>query len=241
MIALLALAACSSSNAPIEAPAPAPVAEPEGVEVVTFDTSDGVTLEADYYGVEGAPAFVLLHMIPPGNDRTNWPSAFVEALQAEGWAVLAVDRRGAGGSAGSAQEAYEGPNGRLDVDAAVRFVTERGHGPVALVGASNGTTSLLDYTVWAEANDRPVPVGLGFMTGGTYTENQNAMEDLPEIPSVFTYSTGERAWSEDQRPLDPGTWSFLEYDGGAHGTRMFEAKPRVTRNLVDFFGPLLTE
>jgi len=205
--------------------------------VITVETRDGVMLEGDLYptGIEGGPAVLLLHMIPPGNDRTNWPTDFIDLLVAQGWAVLALDRRGAGGSDGVAQEAYEGDNGKFDAEAATLALIDGGYGDLAIIGASNGTTSLLDYTVWAGGEGLPVPVAIGFMTGGGYTETQNDMELLDSsIPAVFTYSTAERAWSEEQRPLDQGSWSFLEYDGGAHGTSMFSAKPRVKGDLIDF-------
>ncbi|MEN0061911.1 MAG: hypothetical protein AAGA48_07140 [Myxococcota bacterium] len=253
MIALFALAACSSSNPPLEtavpnpapttAPSPDPTPGPGDAEVVTLTTRDDVSLEADFYAADGTggPAFVLLHMIPPGNDRGNWPASFISALSEEGWAVLALDRRGAGNSGGNATEAYTGPSGKYDVEAATLFLADRGYGDVAIIGASNGTTSMIDYTVWAGDNDRTVPVALGFMTGGNYTESQTEMSTVPQLPSVFTFSTAERAWSEDQRDLDPGTWSFQEYDGGAHGTRMFDAKPDVTADLVGFFGGVLAE
>lgn len=57
--------------------------------------------------------------------------------------------------------------------------------------------------------------------------------------AVFTYSTAERAWSEDQRPLDPGTWVFQEYAEGDHGTRMFDAAPEVADDLLAFYGPFV--
>lgn len=210
---------------------------PPPSEVVTVQTRDGVTLEADLYptGIAEGPAFVLLHMIPPANDRTGWPASFIDRLVDQRWAVLALDRRGAGASGGNPAEAYEGEKGRYDVEAAVLDLQARGYGDIAIIGASNGTTSMIDYTVWAGGEGLPVPVALGFMTGGTYTESQTPMSALPDLPAVFTYSTAERAWSEAQRPLDPGSWSFLEYDGGDHGTRMFEAKPEVAGDLVDFF------
>ena len=75
------------------------------------------------------------------------------------------------------------------------------------------------------------------MTGGTYTENNSPMASLPKVPAVFTYSTDERDWSEAQRALDPGSWSFHEYPDGAHGTGMFEAVPAVTDDLAAFFAP----
>ncbi len=204
--------------------------------VITVETRDGVTLEADYYPseTEGAPGVVLLHMIPPSNDRTNWPESFITSLTDEGWSVLNLDRRGAGGSDGVAFDAYTGPDGKKDVEAAVLKLQADGYGDLVLLGASNGTTSVVDYTVWAPGQGLPEPVALGLMTGGDYTENQNAMEDLPEVPTVFTYSTLEADWSVAQQPIDPGSWSFLEYGPGGHGTIMFTIAPEVADDLVDF-------
>ncbi|MEZ4237627.1 MAG: alpha/beta hydrolase [Myxococcota bacterium] len=220
---------------PTSSPTPLPTSEPDEGGVVHLETADGLTLEADYLTAPaGAAAVVLLHMIPPGNDRSNWPLAFRDQLHDAGYAVLALDRRGAGGSDGVAQEAYTGPNGKLDVAAAVDRVVADGHERVAILGASNGTTSMIDYTVWAAGEGHTAPLALGFLTGGTYTENQTPMSALPSLPAVFTYSTAERSWSEAQRALDPGTWVFHEYPNGAHGTGMFAAAPEVADDLVGF-------
>lgn len=203
--------------------------------VITLETRDGVTLEADYQPTaDKGPGIVLLHMIPP-NDRTNWPASFRQQLFDAGIAVLTVDRRGAGASEGVAEEAYTGPNGRYDVEACVAKLVADGYGPIALLGASNGTTSMVDYTALAVAESLPLPVALGFMTGGTYTETQTPMSTLPSLPAVFVYATDEREWSEAQRPLDPGTWAFHEYPNGAHGTHLFEAAPEVADDLLRFY------
>jgi len=58
------------------------------------------------------------------------------------------------------------------------------------------------------------------------------------MPAAFTFSTLESGWSQAQAGLDPGTWSLLEYLEGDHGTRMFDAAPEVTDDLVAFFAPL---
>jgi pimeloyl-ACP methyl ester carboxylesterase len=216
--------------------------EGPGVEVVQLRTTDGVALEGDLYGqpdpVDG-PGFCLLHMIPPGNDRTGWPLSFIEALRAQGWGVLAIDRRGAGASDGDPKEAYTGPNGVFDVEACIGALTDRGYGPIAVIGASNGTTSMIDYAVWAEREGGVSLAAMGFMTGGSYTEGQTAMEAVPAVPAVFTYSTAERGWSVDQQGLHDDVWVFEEYPQGDHGTRMFEARPEVTNDLVAFFASVL--
>lgn len=121
-------------------------------EVVRPSTDDGVELVADLYttGTTGAPAVILLHMIPPQNDRANYPAGFIEALRARGLTVLNLNRRGAAGSGGVAKEAYKGDKGWLDVKAARDLLLAHPCAPprhrVALVGASNGTTSALDFT-----------------------------------------------------------------------------------------------
>ncbi len=215
-----------------------PLPEPT---VVTLTTRDDVQLVADYYAASGPdrPGVVLLHMIPPSNDRSTWPVDFVEQLHAHDWGIVVVDRRGAGDSGGNAVDAYTGEWGRYDVEASVGQLTADGASSIALIGASNGTTSALDYAVWAGGEGLPVPVALGFMTGGTYSEAQTAMEELPPIPSIFTYSTAEAAWSVDQQPLDPGSWCFEEYADGAHGTAMFDAAPEVADDLDAFFASAL--
>lgn len=143
--------------------------------------------------------------------------------------MITVDRRGAGDSEGVAEDAFRGDKGRYDVQACVKALPDRGLSSLAVIGASNGTTSMIDYAVWAPGEGLPPVDALGFMTGGTYTENQTAMADVPEVPAVFTDSTEERAWSVQQQTLDPGTWRFLEYPDGAHGTRMFDAAGRGGR------------
>ena len=64
--------------------------------VVTFETSDGITIEADYYPVKvdpntKTPVVILIHMYP--TDRSSWKS-FVPALRKAGVAALAYDIRG---------------------------------------------------------------------------------------------------------------------------------------------------
>ena len=213
---------------------------PAGPTVVHFETTDGVRLEADLYpaAARGRLA-VLLHMIPPSNDRRNYPAAFIEALVARGFTVLNVDRRGAGGSAGEPRAAYDGPDGWRDPAAALAFAQTTGCGVdparVALVGASNGTTSVLDHAIEAGP-----PAAIVFLTGGAYTEKQHSLADardaLANTPIRFVFSTRERAWSVAFQADAPAAWTFDEYAPGDHGTRMFAARPEAITAVADFLG-----
>ena len=203
-----------------------------------MQTRDGVALEADVRDAPGpgAPAVLLLHMIPPRFDRSGWPPDLRAALHARGWTVMAIDRRGAGRSGGDAKEAYTGELGKWDVEAAIRSLDAAGVGPIVVIGASNGTTSMIDYTAWAAANGARMPAGLGYLSGGPYTENQTRVADLPKLPSAFFYPTSETAWSEAQRAHAAEGWSFHRYDPGDHGTKLFATADgaKVRDDLVAF-------
>ncbi|MCP4871125.1 MAG: alpha/beta fold hydrolase [Proteobacteria bacterium] len=217
------LIACPTTS---EDPDPPPAEE----SVVTFATSDGETLEADWYPADdvSSGAVLLFHMIPPGNDRTGYPVRVREALHDQGVSVLNVDRRGAGGSTGTPTAAYEGEGGRLDVQAAVTYALDQGADAdkLVLVGASNGTTSVYDYVVGRDDGFGQA-AAVVFMSPGTYTENQNdfvpqqdAWEVSLSFPFLWLYPMTE-PYSQAFVPDAPGAWKFVE-DGNQHGTNMFD-------------------
>lgn len=210
--------------------------EPPAVEVVTLTTSDGVDLVGDYYAHrEGAEAVLLLHMIPPTYDRTTWPVEFIEALRDDGYAVLALDRRGAGDSGGVASEAYAGPNGVKDAEAAAAFFADHGATSLVVVAASNGTTTALDYAI---AGEGLAPRAMVWMSPGTYTENNHDVADLALADVLFLYPRNEAGWSEGvAEDVDTADrWDYLEYQGTAHGTMLFEDHPEVSDDVRAWLG-----
>lgn len=209
---------------------------PPDPAVVHLDTDDGITLEADFYPHEYADtAVLLLHMVPPGNDRSDWPVDWIESLRAEGLAVLALDRRGAGGSEGEPVDAYEGPLGVNDAYAAVDFTVSQGLPEVLIVGASNGTTTALDYAV-AAAPDRPAPRAMAWMSPGSYTDANSSLDDLDIDELLFVYPPEEATWIDRaQRNHDPDmNWTYAVCEGGDHGTLMFEAYPEVAELMTSW-------
>ena len=221
-----------------EDPGPTPCDRTE--REVTFETSDGVSLVADYLPGEVAdgPAIILFHMIPPSWDRTSYPPRVRDALGAGGAAILNVDRRGAGASGGVAVDAYEGAGGRLDVEAAVRFVTEDeacavDPARVGLVGASNGTTSVMDYTVGHDAV-LPDVAGIAWLSPGAYTENQNTVSDhraqLDALPVLIVYPDSE-PWSDQFAGNMAESWTLVRIAGGDHGTLNFDGGQNEAEQL----------
>ena len=212
--------------------------------VVKFKTSDNVELEADYWQAskEGQGVVVLFHMVPPTFNRTSYPQRVRKAIHDMGLNVLNVDRRGAGNSGGTASQAYTGLTARLDMEAALRFLGRAACGfdskNILLVGASNGSTSVLDHTVNRSDSILPDPKALLFFSPGSYTETQNKIRDhlatLKTLPILFLYPTNEASYSKG---FDDGTssvWSFFEIQGGQHGTQNFDNGALEAKALPEF-------
>jgi hypothetical protein len=115
---------------------------------------------------------------------------------------------------------------------------------MVLVGASNGTTTALDFTVASTTDASLVtPRGLVFLSGGAYTENQHAIADrlslLQPLPILFAYPDSEGEWNATQQAHDTGQWQFTQYAGGAHGTGLFDSNPESAAATADFVGVVL--
>lgn len=216
---------------------------------VTLQTDDGVKLLADYYpsGNPGGPGVVLLHMIPPRFDYKSYPEAFIRNLVAEtGASVININRRGAKGSGGVAKAAYKGEKGWLDAKAGRDFLVLSpcavASDQIAMIGASNGTTTLLDYAVEAAAReDLDPPSRIVFMSAGQYTENQHsfraALTSIGAPPIYAVYSANEKQWNESAAAIAKAggvAWSATMYEPGTHGTKLFSSDPGVAQVLIDF-------
>lgn len=205
-------------------------------------TRDGETLVADLYDAgNDKPGILLLHANPEGDwDRKDWPRGFINKLYARSWTVMALDRRGGGKSTGVARDAWDGPKGKFDVEAAVDHLEAEGVTSLVIIGASNGTTTMIDYAIAAPGQSWLEPLAFGYMTGGTYTETNNPMSAVSQVPAIFTYASNENSWSDIQKTGAPTSWAFHEYAvTSGHGTQMFAADPDVEDDLIAFLEDLL--
>ncbi len=210
-------------------------------ERVSLETSDGVELVADYHppSKPGMGAVVLVHMIPPNFDRSSYPERVRLALIESGIALINLDRRGAGESSGVAQEAYQGPNGQLDVQAAVQFITSSDRAcksldsNIMLVGASNGTTSVFDFVVARASSNLPSIKSVVWLSPGTYTENQNTVASnetlLKATPTLVIHPDSE-PWATQYATFSPN-WKIVELVDGKHGTNNFDQGAHETKQV----------
>ena len=105
---------------------------------------------------------------------------------------------------------------------------------LALVGASNGTTTALDYLARGDASTTVTAFVL--LTGGRYTEKQTelAARVTGQTRLLFVYDDKERAWSTAKKKGAPPLWSFREAKGAGHGTKMFGPEPALKGEVVRF-------
>ena len=70
---------------------------------------------------------------------------------------------------------------------------------IAVVGASNGTTTALDFAVYASTDPKvPFPSALVFLTGGTYTLSGTIGQPDASTASVGTYTATGGFWASVQ-------------------------------------------
>ncbi|PPF84532.1 alpha/beta hydrolase [Subtercola sp. Z020] len=121
-------------------------------EEIELHTADGLTLVGELALPEGRPpvaTLVTLHPLPTAGgfmDSHILRKAAWRLPELADLAVLRFNTRGTSSPRGTSDGAFgEGADERLDVDAAMRFVTERGLPHPWLVGWSFGTELALKY------------------------------------------------------------------------------------------------
>lgn len=208
-------------------------------QTVTFETSDGVKIEADYYppivkSGEKAPVAICIHMYPA--DRRSW-EPLVPGLRegSPGFAVLAYDIRGHGGSTEPKEKnlkaMYDGRDPELfknawkDVEAARKWLEKQpgvDTSRIALIGASIGCSISLDYG----GRDKDVKAIVCLSPGTNYFEVDSIshIKKCGGIPVLLISPEGEYSAIEELIAASGGKAKGLKYPGGRewHGTKMFD-------------------
>ncbi len=201
-----------------------PSAEPSGSEEVTFQTSDGETLEATRVGT-GTTGVVIVH--GSNANRTHWYDAGGQIAEA-GLQVLIVNLRGTGESTGTRRTHQD-----IDILAAADWLEDHGVDKVALIGSSMGATSVL-----VAATERPV-AGVVALSPPQRSFEMDAVAAAPKItaPVMLFAAEKDTAFAESTKAL--GKLLGVEphiVSGDGHGTGMFADNPDVIPEIITFLG-----
>lgn len=222
---------------------------------VTFETSDNVTIAADYYtpkqSVEPAPMAILLHQYQ--SERSAW-QPLIAPLHEKGFAILAIDLRGHGesGAEEHRQEVEKKDTGvframEKDLLAAYEWLAKQTNVDrtrFALVGASVGCSLALDYA----GNDPSVDAVVCLTPGERYM-GLNSLGDVRRLYGrklLFVATEDERKAADKLKDISEkgaksapqgAVASEIEIrvpEGSAHGTAMFGAVTGIERDLADW-------
>ncbi|HPF39154.1 MAG TPA: alpha/beta fold hydrolase [Phycisphaerae bacterium] len=224
--------------------------------VITFKTSDGVEIEADWYPAkveqgQRSPVAILIHMYPA--TRSSW-KPMVPLLRDElGISVLAYDIRGTGGSVKPAemnlQRKYEDRDAahfaaaKNDTIAAYEWLTKQPNidtSRMIVFGASVGCSISLDF-----ATQGVLVKGVACLSPGTNYMGIDSLTHIKELKGrdtkvLLISPEGEYEAIESLIKATDGAdyVKGRKYDGGRenHGTRMFDASygDKVKRRLQKF-------
>lgn len=215
MIGSLLVASCSGSS---------PSAEPVGSETVTFQTSDGETLEATHVGT-GTTGVVIVH--GSNANRTNWYDAGGQ-IAAAGFQVLIVNLRGTGESTGTRRTEQD-----TDILAAAAWLDDHGAQKIALIGSSMGATSVL-----VAATERPVAAVVA-LSPPQRSFAMDAVAAAPKITAPVMLFAAEKDTTFAESTAALGKLLNVEphiVSGAGHGTGMFADNPDVIVDIITFLG-----
>lgn len=145
-------------------------------EEVSFSTSDGLTLRGWFFAASDPAAPAVIYAPATGKDQRQGLS-LVAPLQKAGYQVLLFSYRGSGSSEGDRLGFSYGARESLDIDAAVRYLSEiRGIRSIGAIGHSAGAVSVI---LSAARNPRIDAV----VAAAPYTSLQDIWQD--NRPSLF--------------------------------------------------------
>jgi len=196
------------------------------MEKITIKAEDGTILTSSYYSSDSPKAnVILLHMM--GRNRNDW-NDFAKELQKENYAVLAIDFRAHGESAGELKTGVDFQKMVLDVKAAHYFLnTEHPDKNTIIIGASIGANAGLQFAAQNPAANvtKLVLLSPGLDYKGLVTKEfieiyNKELFIAAAREDVYAFNSAQELF---QRAASPGGKRTLEItDGVAHGTNLLK-------------------
>jgi esterase/lipase len=228
LFAALFLAGCTNLNISQN--------QSNNMEKINFTTSDGWIIVANYYPAPGN-AVILLHKF--ASDKSEW-TFFANELNQKGYAVVALDFRGHGESTrnGRAITWQSFTNADFndmtkDVSAARDWLTNKGYDEYAIVGASIGANTALNYAVNDSAVKTIVLLSPGLEFKGIVTNQTIRNFTKP----IFIVASNEDTYSARSATIlyesTAGKKEIKLYDGAGHGVAMF-ARTDLDRLILNW-------
>jgi len=198
-------------------------------EAIQRQSADGVALAADYYpsDADAAPVILALHML---NSQRSAYAPLIPDLRAAGYAILNIDMRGHGASAGS----QDWGQIQADLPEWVAWLEAKGQLPesgLAVLGASIGANVALLGCADVPACKGAIALSPGLDYRGVQPEGALA----EGLTALLVAAQGDVYSANSVRQLfgqASGAVSARLYSGRAHGTRLFDSDYASISRLI---------
>jgi len=229
VFAITVLSGCTTTNIPQN--------QTNNMEKINLTTSDGWTIVANYWPSPGN-VVILLHKF--ASDKSEFTS-FANELNSKGYAVIAMDFRGHGESTtrnGKTVTWNSFTNADFndmvkDVAAAREWLANKGYDEFAIVGASIGANTALNYAVNDSAVKTIVLLSPGLEFKGIVTNQTIRNFTKP----IFIVASNEDTYSARSATIlyesTQGKKEIKLYDGAGHGVAMF-ARTDLDRLILNW-------
>ena len=223
-------AATATRAAPPVAPTVLPT--PSKPVPLNFNAKDNARLAANYYPpiVRPAPGVLLIHML--GGSKADWDS-FARELQKQGYAALAIDLRGFGGSA-QPEDWTKAPD---DVKSAWEVLAARpevDRNRTAIVGASIGA----NLALMVGGTDERITAVVALSPGLDYhgLNPSSALAGFAQRPAFLIAARDDSYSADSVEKLAKLSVSAetLILDAAGHGTAMLTREPTLAQELIEW-------
>lgn len=208
------------------------------MQKVSFQTSDGVTIFANYLESDSGKAVILAHQF--ANSKESF-SILADLLNESGFSTLAIDLRGHGESLGkgslSSSERLtpnDFQNMNLDLESAIVYLKKKNHAEFYLVGASIGANLAIIFP--CEHNGFNAAVALS--PGIDYKSLQPLLfAKKTTVPTLLVASSDDTYSFESAQKLDSvfnAPHEFYRLQNVGHGTYMLNLWPALNQKITDW-------
>lgn len=204
-------------------------------EDITLTTTDNIKIAATYYPAEGEKGVILIHML--GKTKDDWKE-FAPELQKKGYAAIAIDLRGHGGSQLNRNDFIESDFNRMmfDLIAAGQYMKDRNKKIIAPIGASIGANLGLLYANSEDTVSTAVLLSPGLNYRGVDAESAAGNARVPML--IMVGEQDSYSFTSSKTIAERSSAMLKVYGTDAHGTDLLkesDVKDQILSWLEKYF------
>lgn len=208
------------------------------MEKTTIITEDGVKIIGEYWDANTTKAILLLHMMPA--TKESW-HVITNDLNKQGYKVLTIDLRGHGESTETTTgetlnyrtfNDEEHQTSTLDVQAALKFLEQKGAREYAIIGASIGANLALIQASEDERVKNVVLLSPGLNYRGLKLEKTAQKFKKPTLIIASQEDTYSANSSKTLHELIENS-ELIMLNNKGHGTNMF-TQPGLKQKIINW-------